>query len=208
MAGNATTMSWPCDDIGSIVCCYVPRTTRIKMIGDPLNNDTFFVVNLSFARNSLMLEGERSLQVRWENSSTVQVVTKKGQVLFSQNPNTNHFMGRSTWTATRGVNLNLTFSTCQTGQFSCSNGECVPLSRRCDGSPADCSDNSDDDDTCWNFLGPPNYYFPGHPPADPHINLTLLVTHVPNVDTDRNQLKASHLWLLGIYYEARETWTN
>ncbi|KAK8382002.1 hypothetical protein O3P69_015180 [Scylla paramamosain] len=190
LQGNATVMPWKCDGISSTLCCYVPRQTRVRMIGgDYLEEDIFFFEQPSIAGQGVILEGEKTLHVGWENSSSVTVMTKKGEVLFRQQPATNHYMGRSLWSATQGGNFNISFSVCKKGQFSCSNGECVSLSKRCDGVPADCSDNSDEDDTCGIFHGPPRHYYPKRGPSDPRINVTLHVIYVRNVDTDRNRLE-------------------
>ena len=193
--GKISLMPWQCDYIGNLVCCYVPRNMQVKMIGDPFYENSLFIVQPLSDKKNLMLVGVTNLQVKWENSSTVKVETKKGQILFTQQPITNHFMGRSTWTISQGGMINLSFSTCQTGQFSCSNGECIPLTRRCDGVPADCSDNSDDDDTCWIFPGTHHYYYSRNPPSNSRINVTLLVTHIRNVKTDSNNIEASQPWL-------------
>lgn len=197
--GNASLMTWNCEGESSTVCCYVPRNTRVRMIGDhQIEEQMFHFMPPSFVGQSVTLDGEKSLHVAWENSSSVAVMTKEGEVMFRQQPTTNHYIGRSLWSATSGEKNNISFSICKKNQFSCSNGECVSISKRCDGVPADCSDNSDEG-MCEIFYGPPPNYYPQKAPPDPRINVTLYVKYIRNVDTDRNRLEVSHSSLSGAF---------
>ncbi|MPC48263.1 hypothetical protein E2C01_042031 [Portunus trituberculatus] len=199
LQSNASLIPWSCNDESSCICCYVPRNTRVRMTsGDQLMEQMFYFIQPSVAGQKVILEGEKTLHVAWKNSSSVAVMTKNREVVFRQQPATNHYMGRSLWSATSGGNLNISFSVCKKDQFSCSTGECVSILKRCDGVPADCSDNSDEA-MCENFYGPPPSYYPQNAPSDPRINVTLYVKYVRNVDTDRNRLEASHPSLLTIF---------
>lgn len=68
--------------------------------------------------------------------------------------------------------VNLTLSVCGEGQFTCSDGSCISLSKRCD-MLIDCSDQSDEEDC--SLVQFPEDYNQAIPPAPPAPNKPLQI---------------------------------
>lgn len=182
-------MSWPCHLKALIVCCIVPKNTIIRLKGDLQLIDNRLLL-LQETNMKLTLEGIGKLRVSWNESKAV-IQKDAHSYIFSSEPNPRHLIGRRTWFDPYDKKITLTLSPCKTGEFTCDNGQCVNLTKRCNGIPLECDDYSDDDDSCWVFHGPPTYYFQQFPPQDPRVNLSISLTHYRDVNLDKNLLQVS-----------------
>ncbi|KAK3855457.1 hypothetical protein Pcinc_038149 [Petrolisthes cinctipes] len=183
------TMKWPCRWKAFVVCCKVPKNIMIRLKGDlDLKDNRLIPVHDYKNPDELTLEGVGRLRVSWNKSEAV-IQTNGYSSLFRSASHDKRLIGRGTWIDANDREVTLTLSHCQTGEFTCNSGQCVNLTKRCNGVPFECDDYSDDDDSCWMFKGPPTYYFKQQPPHNPRVNLSIHLARYRDVMHDKNLLQ-------------------
>ncbi|XP_071515264.1 uncharacterized protein [Panulirus ornatus] len=124
------------------------------------------------------------------------------------------FIGLNSWKVTNDVcgisRVKLRLTVCRQGQFSCKDGTCVELRRRCD-LEMNCPDASDED-SCSRLILPPRYDRrapPPHEDGEPPLSLALKVTilHIRNIDLANFRLTIEMLTSLG-WKDARVLFKN
>ncbi|KAK4326156.1 hypothetical protein Pmani_003302 [Petrolisthes manimaculis] len=183
------SMKWPCGGKAYVVCCKVSKNITIRLKGDlHLTDNRLLPVHDYENPDGLTLEGVGRLRVSWNKSEAV-IQTNGYSSLFRSVFHDKRLIGRGTWFDANDREVTLTLSHCQTGEFTCNNGQCVNLTKRCNGVPLECDDYSDDDDSCWMFKGPPTYYFKQQPPQNPLVNLSINLARYRDVMLDKNLLQ-------------------
>lgn len=193
-------MMWPCSLKALLICCVVPRNNFIRLKGDLHLRDN----RLIFAQETnmgLTLEGIGKLRVFFNNSKAV-IQNDAHSYILRSGTNPGHLIGRKTWFDAYDKEITLTLSPCKIGQFTCDNGQCVNLTKRCNGIPLECDDYSDDDDSCWLFQGPPTHYFKQEPPKDPHVNLSISIVQYRDVNLDKKIVSSVTMLCGAMMYEA------
>ncbi|XP_064086227.1 uncharacterized protein LOC135201288 [Macrobrachium nipponense] len=112
-----------------------------------------------------------------------------------------YFLGRKPWELLNISNdsrfyshssqLMLTLTKCSLDEFTCNDGDCIPMEQRCDFRP-DCADEGEDETTC-NILDIAADYETGSPPPQRPFNITASVSikKVSSIDIMTETLQVS-----------------
>lgn len=117
--------------------------------------------------------------------------------------------GRKSWGEGMAVDNSqkLSITLCEEGKFTCDDGSCIALWRRCDGVPH-CEDNSDEGDVCTFLKPPPPSYWKGAcPDTQPVVRLVANVFRVTSVSLSTNEFKVN-LEIITSWHDHRLTFQN
>ena len=129
-------------------------------------------------QNRISYSQERSL---WQLED---LTTGKIVVSLQQQGIQNYPIGTSTWRDPDNLELRLNLGTCGQQHFSCGDGQCVPLSVRCD-NKLDCSDGTDEE-RCQILKIPTTYVKDIPPPSN--VTLDMDIYQIVEIKEDENSL--------------------
>ena len=153
--------------------------------------------------NGLTYVGNKGTLLRYDNTRHIWKATirnnKKGRINATLFGNENMYAyGLNEWEITskyKTVQAMLSMSTCNASEFTCSNGQCIPLLLRCNG-VEECVSGSDEID-CTIVQFPPSYNAALAPLADQCltdpaiVNVSVKTISVLNVDEDNNKIRGT-----------------
>ncbi|XP_066977831.1 uncharacterized protein [Macrobrachium rosenbergii] len=186
--GVSFVIQWDCMNFSLNLMCLIPKGLFLKLKGHALTNDNEFAIQQDKTFERITLESRRNLQGLWKGSA-FQVQTRNGEVQFQVKPEGDHPIGRRDWLTKDNNTITLSLSTCSPEEFSCSNGQCIPIDQRCDGNKGDCFDLSDDDSSCDIFLGPDRTYYELQAPRDRRVSVDLWMKYIRSIDVNENIIK-------------------
>ena len=106
--------------------------------------------------------------------------------------------------------IKLSLSTCKPGQFSCRDGSCISINKRCD-LLSDCQDNFDEED-CTKVLISENYISTLPPSSNvPNealkISIEVKLLRITNIDSLQSQITTDSIFILR-WYDKRITYKS
>ena len=115
--------------------------------------------------------------------------------------------GTNEWTYKENMTINLNMNSCNTSEFACANGICLPESKKCN-QIGDCTgaDNSDEEG-CDLVKKPTGYNKVIPPPGVTNVNLDLEILDILSMDVINNRLTAKIKILKG-WTDSRLKFTN
>ncbi|KAK7081473.1 hypothetical protein SK128_020039, partial [Halocaridina rubra] len=185
-----TFLRWPCNKTCMVFHCFVPRIQYVTLKGKGVGSDNTFVITEDYRGSGrIALEGLQERRGQW-NGHNFQIKTTFDEVLYEKSSEKDHIIGRQEWHNLKyDTKLNLSLSTCSHDEFSCGNGECIPLSLRCDGINGDCRDYTDDDTSCMQFLGPPKTYSRLTSPLDARVSVSIDLASVRSINVNEDRIQ-------------------
>ncbi|XP_064108060.1 uncharacterized protein LOC135216610 [Macrobrachium nipponense] len=186
--GVSFVIQWDCMNFSVNLICLIPKGLFLKLKGHVVTNENEFAIQQGNAFERITLESRRNLQGLWKGSA-FQVQTRTGEVQFQVTPEGEYPIGRRDWLTKDNKTIILSLSTCSPEEFSCNNGQCIPIEQRCDGNKGDCFDLSDDDSSCDIFLGPDRTYYELQAPMDRKVSVDLWMRYIRSIDVNENTIK-------------------
>ncbi|XP_068233814.1 uncharacterized protein [Palaemon carinicauda] len=181
-------IQWGCIKFSVNLMCIIPKGIFLRLKGNALTNENQFAIQQDKSFQGITLESRRNLKGLWKGSS-FQIQTKKGDMQFQIALEDGYPIGRRQWHTKDNNTVLLSLSTCSFDEFSCNNGQCIPISQRCDGKMGDCFDLSDEDSTCEIFFGPDETYFKMQAPRDRRVSVDVWMKFIRSIGGDDNTIK-------------------
>ncbi|ROT61371.1 hypothetical protein C7M84_020852 [Penaeus vannamei] len=195
------TMEYNCHVRFYAVACFIPSDKTIFMKSDAVQEFSLFS-----HRRQLMLQSEAGEVLSKAscpgNDSVCFVIKRMGKVeKYSVLGSQHQLLGRREWvSSTTNKPFKAALSTCAEGFFTCDEGTCVDLRRRCDGLH-DCPDESDEGSNCVMMAElPSTYWNMVCPQARPVVAVDVALDGVREVILEKNEFEA----ILSI----NTTWTD
>ena len=202
--------TWPCSYFLDQSCpCSYPAQPLLKLRGlcSPLINWLFSPKHLNDAPGNLILLGQLTTRIRYDAANSKWVLTdaKSGVKAVSRATELSYVLGKHDWTISDDVykcsegkpyTTKLKLTGCkEEGEFTCDDGQCIKMERRCDqvtGEEPNCRDKSDENG-CQLIVFENNYNKNIPPiasdrdgtaiPANVSISITLMkVVEIEEVD--------------------------
>ncbi|XP_037801847.1 gamma-aminobutyric acid receptor subunit rho-2-like [Penaeus monodon] len=164
--------------------CEAPEPLVLRALGlcTRLPHDTYYVLSGHVASKPYF-RGYTTTNISWARGRWLAVHPSRSEILLSHTPTRpyEYPFGRRRW-AVEGAegcgrpedgSLTLTLTTCSQGNFTCDDGSCVPMARRCD-FQADCPDESDE--SKCEIVGVPAGYKPSVPPRWSNVDAAYPVS--------------------------------
>lgn len=175
--GGSVPMSVPCSSWARDFVCFIEYGKSVHL----LHSDQDIEMHFSDVGENYLLISDRGYSLTTENDSFVIRNLIGGQLGRREGQQVTDILGLREWIISGDVRYSITLSTCQEDQFTCSNGDCLPLQRRCDKFP-DCFDGSDEDN-CRYLQPPPATYRSFLPPSDSTaVTLTVNITDIHDIN--------------------------
>lgn len=178
--GGSLPMAAPCDTWARDFVCLVPHGEALSLL---YRQDEVTLFYGEEGDNFLMIS-ESGLSLIHRNGTYMiknYMGTNLGSRIGSQ---ISSALGLRQWETFGGDVEYITISTCLSEEFTCRNGDCVALRKRCDKLP-DCDDASDEDD-CRYLLEPPATYRSYVSPSDnTPVGLNVSVSNIHDINVSR-----------------------
>ncbi|KAA0193772.1 hypothetical protein HAZT_HAZT006106 [Hyalella azteca] len=184
----------------------------------PFNNQYLLYESVN---NRPSLAGYLHSDIFWNNETKEWTLTSRktpdALALYKPDEPSDYPFGKKMWQVespicgySKGEKVLLTLSACSSGKYSCDDGSCIDLSKRCD-LRVDCRDNSDE--AGCSLLSIPTGYSTTIPPpprvrSDPlPVNISVYISSFPVIKTEELSFEA-HLKLLITWQDSRLDFLN
>ncbi|XP_069974170.1 uncharacterized protein [Penaeus vannamei] len=177
----------PCKDLALHLACEVPVSARyfLRRAGPPSTDDTFYLRPRDLTPLFLS-PGGRRITLGEDGALTLTDAAGGREAWVGVAEGALGVLGRRNWTVGGNRSEEMALSVCARDQFTCSDGACVGLARRCDGVD-DCGDESDE--VCGLLLPLPLSYRRHRPPLRrTPVALTAVLGRILELDDAMNTL--------------------
>lgn len=176
--GGSLPMSAPCNSWARDFVCYVTHDKSVYLLHVDSEIELFY----GDVRENYMLISDQGYSLSFEEDRFIIHNMMAGVLGFRIGRQISDVLGIHEWKVNSSKDTTVvTISTCLPEEFTCRNGDCLPLEKRCDKLP-DCDDASDEDD-CRFLLPPPVTYRSLLPPSEnTTVGLNVNVTDIHDIN--------------------------